>query len=303
MRLHAFQGRIVELNKRSKSEFGTHSFTLEYMNREFIFYPRNLEAVIGNRRPAIVVVHGFGGSAQGSAKANRYAFENLSDSEDVLIVYPSGIASNWGLGDDGDRNNAPNDIIFFGVLFDLLVEQFNVDRERIYLVGLSRGAQALFYLAFHYSDQIAAIAPVCMQLPVELERQVRNCAPIPMALFTGTKDPLVKYYGGEIHFLWKPFGRVLSVEKTLRFWLERNNCGSEPVTVMRNFEDDGTYIVRRSWCEGTRKHVIHYELGNAGHRWPNGKPNFLLKLFFGKATREVDFVKEIWSFFRDIRKP
>jgi poly(3-hydroxybutyrate) depolymerase len=36
----------------------------------------------------------------------------------------------------------------------------------------------------------------------------------------------------------------------------------------------------------------------AGHTWPGGQMNLLLRAFLGRASKEIDASREIWSFER-----
>lgn len=253
-------------------------------------------------KPSIVILHGFGGTALGSAKANNYNFEDIADAEGVELIYPVGLKRSWGLGDDGDSDNSPNDIVFFSALLDHIIAKMNVNKKRIFFVGLSRGAQAIFHLANKMNERIVGIAPVCMLLPKELSEQSALLPPMPMVLINGTMDRLVKYNGGPIRLLFKKFGRVIPTKETIETWRQRNKCQDyEPTVECRDQYNDGTSIERTAWREGTNHAVVHYKVIDGGHRWPNAKPNWPLRLFVGKSTQEIDFAKEIWAVFSSIK--
>jgi predicted peptidase len=73
-------------------------------------------------------------------------------------------------------------------LLDDIVSQYNIDRSRIYLTGLSMGGFGTWDLASMYPDRFAAIAPVCGGgLPFYAGR-LKN---IPVWAFHGDKDNVV----------------------------------------------------------------------------------------------------------------
>ncbi len=44
---------------------------------------------------------------------------------------------------------------------DTMIEKYNIDKNRVYLVGLSMGGYGTWYTAMAYPDMFAAIAPCC----------------------------------------------------------------------------------------------------------------------------------------------
>jgi len=65
-----------------------------------------------------------------------------------------------------------------------------VDKDRIYLTGLSMGGYGTWYMSYRYPDLFAAIAPVCGS-GIRSSHDVLTSLPI--WAFHGTKDPVVPY--------------------------------------------------------------------------------------------------------------
>lgn len=288
------------MNRWERTKYDRNTINVNGSEREFFTFPKKKETLNNVKRPAIVILHGLCGTALGSAKATQYAFETEANKHRFLVVYPTGEGKNWGLGDCGDRPNAPNDIQFFNRLLDQLVASLAVDHEKIYIVGLSRGAQAIFHLSCALHERIAAIAPICMLLPSELENEFTQMPPLPIALINGTNDRLVKQTGGDVILFGRKYGNVISTEKTIEALLNRNCCSaSEPKTTRLNTKDDDTSVLQRTWCEGAQNSVVHYLVEGGGHRWPDAKDNILLRYTVGKTTREIHLARDIWNFFSD----
>ena len=74
-------------------------------------------------------------------------------------------------------------------LLDHITEIHNVDKNRVYVTGLSMGGLGTWQLAGAIPEKLAAIAPIC---GLKAESVVEKIAPIPIWVFHGAKDPTVK---------------------------------------------------------------------------------------------------------------
>ncbi len=71
------------------------------------------------------------------------------------------------------------------------VKEYNVDPDRVYLTGLSRGGHGTWGVAKKYPESFAAIAPIAGQLSCQT-----NCdkiAEMPMWIVHNNEDPVVDY--------------------------------------------------------------------------------------------------------------
>ena len=73
-------------------------------------------------------------------------------------------------------------------LLDVLEEKYKVDRDRIYVTGLSMGGFGTWALAAHQPGRFAAIAPVCGGGDV---KTVEKFAHLPVWVFHGGRDRVV----------------------------------------------------------------------------------------------------------------
>lgn len=82
-----------------------------------------------------------------------------------------------------------NDVLI--TLLDEIIKSYNIDKNRIYLTGISMGGYATWELAMEYPEKFAAIAPICGGGdPYHIDR-IKN---IPVWAFHGEKDKVVKVY-------------------------------------------------------------------------------------------------------------
>jgi predicted peptidase len=79
-------------------------------------------------------------------------------------------------------------------LLDEIVEKYNVDKDRIYVTGLSMGGFGTWSLGHFSPDRFAALVPICSGS--DPNRAVR-LAHIAVWVFHGAKDPTVPLEGSE----------------------------------------------------------------------------------------------------------
>lgn len=75
-------------------------------------------------------------------------------------------------------------------LLDEVISNYNVDKSRIYLTGLSMGGYGSFDLAMSYPDYFAAVAPVCGGGNTAMAFRMKD---IPTWIFHGKLDKAVPY--------------------------------------------------------------------------------------------------------------
>ncbi len=73
-------------------------------------------------------------------------------------------------------------------LLDDLETRLRVDRKRIYLTGLSRGAYGAWRLAMEHPDRFAALVPISGAAPAPYGNWLKD---MPIWVFHGAKDPVI----------------------------------------------------------------------------------------------------------------
>jgi predicted peptidase len=78
-------------------------------------------------------------------------------------------------------------------LVDEISASYAVDTRRVYLTGLSMGGMGTWYLAQHYPERFAAIAPICGGMPwyIDAEAAAERIKSLPVWAFHGAKDDRV----------------------------------------------------------------------------------------------------------------
>lgn len=144
----------------------------DYYCREwYVYCPEDVKA--GDALPVVFLFHGAGGS--GDEIGDRSGWARLAREKGILLICPSasnenivrffrGVTSNhmfrsrWNTGNPGPE--FPSDIVFLDYLYQWVLENYSVDKSRIYACGQSSGGMMAWSCAAYRSDYFAAVAPV-----------------------------------------------------------------------------------------------------------------------------------------------
>jgi polyhydroxybutyrate depolymerase len=258
--------------------------------------------------PLVIALHGRGSNGWGMIVLTHKGFNKLADKDGFIVVYPDGIELNWNDGrvdeEANDRAHRENidDVGFISALIDTIARDFNIDQKRVYVTGISNGAIMSYRLACELSHKITAIAPVDGNIPVALYPACSPARHVSVLAINNTDDPLVPFEGGSIYgkFRGINLGKVLSVDKSIEFWVNHNMCSSTPsITEVPDIDPgDGTRVTIKQYLnnnDGTE--VVLYIVEGGGHTWPSGL-QYLPARIIGKTSRDIDANEVIWSFFK-----
>ncbi|MFC1825153.1 alpha/beta hydrolase family esterase [Thermodesulfobacteriota bacterium] len=284
--------------------------TIEHDGRSREYYMHVPSSYHGMGVPLVLVFHGGGGTAERFA---RYTgFNEISEENGFIVVYPQGINSHWNDGRKSEKFRQQNlevdDVAFIMELIKRLKKEYFIDDKRIFATGMSNGGFICQRLAIEKSHHFAAVASVTAQVSEPLVATFKPREKISVLIMNGTDDPLVPYGGGEI-VLNFPFlaksqrqskrGRVISTDKTIQLWIEHNRISSPPVIEQLPDVDknDGSTVERSEWSD-RREHVsvVLYKIIGGGHTYPGGF-QYLPKRLIGTTCRDMDASEVIWKFF------
>jgi len=281
----------------------TDSIIIDGLKRTFIYYvPQSFDT--HKSVPLLIVLHGGGGTGKNMVKLTKGGFNNLSEKKGFVVVYPDGIDKHWNDGRNNEeeaRKDDIDDVGFISALIDILIEKMNIDKNRVFVTGMSNGAIMSYRLACELSEKIAAIAPVAGNIPQNLLTSCSPSRPVSVLAINGVNDPLVPFTGGEVTgpFGQKKLGKVLSASESVRFWAKNNDC---PATASVTYEpdldpEDGTLVRKEVYKNGKNNtDVVLYVIEGGGHTWPGGY-QYLGKGIVGKTSYDINADEIIWNFF------
>jgi polyhydroxybutyrate depolymerase len=271
-----------------------------HQRRYLVHYPPQYDAT--RAWPLVLSFHGS--NSNGQIQLEFTAMNETADREGFVIVYPFGTGERerllfWNAGNccGFAHKQQVDDVAFVRALLDQLVQEVNIDPNRVYAAGMSNGAMMAYRLGSEMADVFAAIAPVAGPMGTET---CHPSQPVSVIHFHGSDDEFVPVEGGvgrrsvtgTHHF---------SLEHTIHAWVQANNCPPQPVTeTITNVHDDGTTTVRSTYGPGRDgAEVVVYLIEGAGHIWPGRPPR---PHYLGKTTYNINANDIIWEFFQRHRR-
>ncbi len=177
--------------------------------------------------PLILVLHGYGGT--GRWQAEYFRLLELAEAKGFVVAFPDGTPDHegkrfWNATDgccDFDHR-APDDVAYLSAVLDDMQARFNVDRKRVYAIGLSNGGFMSHRLACDLAPRIAAI----VSLAGAQWRDATKCnptAPVSIVEAHENADPIIRPDGG-IVFSRPNMAAYPSETQTVATWAAKNGC-------------------------------------------------------------------------------
>ena len=237
-------------------------------------------AAAGAPLPLVVNLHGYNSDAAQQEALSRMSAQ--ADAAGFVAVYPEGRGepARWAFGSGAE---AADDVQFIRDLVRQIEAQLPIDPRRVYVTGISNGAELGYRLMCDAADTFAAAALVAGGYPPF--RDCRPARPVPVVAFHGTADRLLPYEG-------QP-PALLPVHEWAAGWAARNGCAPAPAVTLQRGEVTG-----ETWggCrEGAG--VVLYTIAGKGHSWPGSAMPAAI------TTRDVDATDVIWAFFAAHPRP
>ncbi len=251
--------------------------------------------------PLLVVLHGGGGGGAGMEALTGKGFNRRADEAGVLVVYPDGLDHGWNDGRHDLRSRSSRDHVddvgYLRALVESLGRRYPLDRQRLFVAGISNGGMMTLRLACDAADLVTGFVAVAASLGEDTAAACQPAVARPVALIDGSDDPLVPFGGGAVRVLGAQRGRVIGAEATFAAFRGFGSCtGVEREPPLDRIADDGTSLVveRATGCRGGAG-VVLYEVQGGGHAWPGGL-RYAREWLIGKVSRELDATDETWRF-------
>ena len=221
------------------------------------------------RKPAIIILHGGGGSADSAIKQTR--FDEIAGRQGYIAAFAQGTEFRRGMyaWNTGfllrDQVKDVNDIAYLDKLINTLVLQHGADPERIYMVGCSNGAMMTYIYATKRDHKLAAIVPIVGAM-FSFDDKPSN--PLPIMIIGGAKDTSVPIKGGfSEKFIIKKYqdAPYKSMRETVQFWAN-NNSSAAAQTNKR-----GSLIIKRYPKTKNGAATISVIDLEGGHGWPSNQ--------------------------------
>lgn len=150
---------------------------VEVKLKYLLFLPEAYEPS-GKQWPLILFLHGSGESGSDLELVKKHGPPKIVDTKrdfPFIVVSPQSPRRGWN----------PDAL---ASLLDEIIVNYQVDRDRVYLTGLSMGGYGTWTLAAAYPEKFAAIAPICGGGWPDDAARLKD---LPIWVFHGAKDEAV----------------------------------------------------------------------------------------------------------------
>ncbi|MBR5982858.1 MAG: T9SS type A sorting domain-containing protein [Bacteroidales bacterium] len=267
--------------QQPKQNFEWQGETREY----YTYIPASYDSE--NGMPVMVFLHGFDGGID--SYNSSINFQQAADQFHWMIVLPQALAaqySMWGvnvpvgntwnsgiemtiMGSPFVPNSDVDDAGFLLALVDSLGNDYALNLDSLFFAGFSMGAFMTHRMAIEHSDRIRAVAAASGLIPV----CYANSTPaqhISVLHIHGTDDSTVKPDGTASPIpLMGEMTLGLSVDATIDYWRNANQCGSEAETIAYpDTENDGMLFSQETYTNNTdNTKVALLTVDGGGHQW------------------------------------
>jgi len=276
---------IVCLNLSAKAQLLSDSIKIGNNYRTFHF-PKPASGSVNSS--IVFVLHGSGGNGLGARKS-AISLENVSEKENIILVYPDGYKRYWNECRKAATSLANVENIdentFFAEMIHYFQKRYKARQGNVFVVGTSGGGHMAYKLAMTMPSKFKAITAIIANLPTESNMDCTPLGkPLSVMIVNGTKDPLNKYEGGEMSTGGVYLGTVRSTDQTFAYWANIDGYMGEPVKSFLPDVDpaDGKTIEKYAYESKGKPDVVLLKVINGKHDYPN----------------DIDVHLEAWAFFK-----
>jgi poly(hydroxyalkanoate) depolymerase family esterase len=295
--------------------------TYEYAYQVFVPSRHNVAKAL----PLFVMVHGCGTTADEQMYANE--LNELAQTEGFLVMYPDNGGECWRAvvaQPDSMHRGAGGDADILVEMTQATMQKYNVDPERVYMIGMSAGAFQTTATAAAYPEIYAAVGVMagggygmnvgCVELPDEaapahaplaIAEMGLGARVIPFIAIGGTLDPLGEGGPHNINQATPAIGgcsRMAFIEAmTTNNLLGSNRYALDPASTEQGQVPDGYAWTKEVWrdtagCEIGERWVVH----GMSHYWSGGSSDPQWAEWTDPKGPSAS--RAAWEFFRRYRK-
>ncbi len=190
----------------------------------------------GTPAPVAIVLHRFGGN--GAEAETFFGFETAAETAGIIYAAPEGTdnangVSFWNATDAccNFTNSTVDDSAYLRALLEAIRDDYNIDPQRTYVVGISNGGFMAYRMACDHADLVTGVVVVA-GATFDNPMDCSPTAPVHVLHIHGTADGTISYSGGSLSAPYP--GAVKSVET----WAAYDECAVVPVAVPETLDLD-----------------------------------------------------------------
>ena len=277
---------------------GTYTYRLEHgdLKRKYLVHvPASYRA--STPAPVVLALHGGGGFAEYQARDEHYGLISKSEQAGFIAVFPNGWSpfrngkfATWNAGNccAGARDRNIDDVGFLRAVVDDVARHLDIDRARVYSIGMSNGGLMSYRLACEAPDLVRGVMAVA---GTDNTTRCEPTKPVSILHVHAKNDDHVRFEGG-VGPSARDESKVTnfrSVADTIDKWVKLNRCNSKPARVLD--VAGATCDLYAACADGTRVKLCVTERG--AHSWPGGE-----KTRGSEPTSKAIVANDVmWDFF------
>lgn len=230
--------------------------------------------------PLVLVLHGYGGNAEGYCPAML----EVAEREGFAVCYPQGEKdakgkTGWNVGYDVQQGLERDDVGFVKALVKHLRKKHRIGKDNVFMSGMSNGGEMTYFMAYRYPELFRAYATIAGLTMQWAYKEWKAKKPVPLMEVHGTADKTSMWEGDpEDTGGW---GSYIAVPAAVGYWAAQARCTHEETTTLPQ-KGEHPVVLHRYLGGDDGIEVRLYEVQGAKHSW---------------HLADMDTCEEMWRFF------
>ena len=235
----------------------------------------------GPATPLVLVLHGYGGNAEGYCPAML----EVAEREGFAVCYPQGEKdakgkTGWNVGYDVQQGLERDDVGFVKALVKHLRKTHRIGKDNVFMSGMSNGGEMTYFMAYKYPDLFRAYATIAGLTMQWAYKEWKAKKPVPLMEVHGTADKTSMWEGDPTDT--GGWGAYIAVPAAVGYWAAQARCTHEETTTLPQ-KGEHPVVLHRYLGGDDGIEVRLYEVQGAKHSW---------------HLADMDTCEEMWAFFR-----
>lgn len=239
----------------------------------------------GPATPLVLVLHGYGGNAEGYCPSML----EVAERERFAVCYPQGEKdakgkTGWNVGYDVQQGLERDDVGFVKALVKHLRKAHRIGKDNVFMSGMSNGGEMTYFMAYKYPDVFRAYATIAGLTMQWAYKEWKAKKPVPLMEVHGTADKTSMWEGDPTDT--GGWGAYIAVPAAVGYWAAQARCTHEETTTLPQ-KGEHPVVLHRYLGGDDGIEVRLYEVQGAKHSW---------------HLADMDTCEEMWAFFRQYLK-
>ena len=243
----------------------------------WLFVPEGANA----STPVVLVLHGYGGNAEGYCPAML----DVAEREGFAVCYPQGEKDAkgmpcWNVGYDVQHGLKRDDVGFVKALVKHIRKKHGIGKDNVFMSGMSNGGEMTYFMAYRHPELFNAFASIAGLTMEWAYKAWKAKQPVPLMEVHGTADKTSMWEGDpQDTGGWGPY---IAVPAAVGYWVAQARCTHEETSELPR-KGEHPVILHRYLGGDDGIEIRLYEVQGAKHSW---------------HLSDMDTCEEMWAFFR-----